>query len=303
MIRAVLSHAFRIAPMALVVTGIFAAAPALAEAAIRRHVVVDHFEYSERGIDPRGFSLMAFGGAGPLHGVALAEAIAAKNVISPLHPGITAAMGLLVTEPRYEFTQSALAILQDGDEETFANIDAIFGRLRDEAVAQLTNDGFSADQQSFVRIAECRYVGQGFELRVPVPDGRFDQAHAKAVVDGFFAVHRKEYGHAFENQAVETVTLRVIGTARTSTLELPLLEHGGRRNPSDAALYSRPTTFDDGEMLETTRYLRSKLKADDIVTGPAIIVQQNSTTIVPHEFTATVMQRGDIVVRRSSEEI
>ena len=254
-----------------------------------------------RGIDPRGFSLMAFGGAGPLHGVALSEAIWAKNVISPLHPGITAAMGLLVTEPRYEFTRSALAILQAGDTGTFANLGAIFDKLQAEAKAQLDSDGIPAAAHRFFRIAECRYVGQGFELRVDVPEGPFTAALADGVARAFYAVHRTEYGHAFEDQAVEVVTLRVIGTALADTLRLPPLEKGGRRNPSEAALYSRLTTFDDGQTLETPRFDRSKLKADDVVTGPAIVTQQNSTTVIPKGYTALVMRLGDIVISRNEE--
>ncbi len=199
-----------------------------------------------RGIDPRNYSLMAFGGAGPLHGVALGEMIAAKNVISPLHPGITAAMGLLVTEPRYEFTQSSLAILQSAGAAELAAVNAVFDRLTAEAAAQLAADGIPADRQRFERVAECRYVGQGFELRVPVPEGAFTAASAQEMARSFFAVHRTEYGHAFEDQGVQMVTLRVIGSSESDTLMLPALEAGGRRNPSEAALYARPTTFDDG---------------------------------------------------------
>lgn len=254
-----------------------------------------------RGIDPRNYSLMAFGGAGPLHGVALGQMIAAKNVIAPLHPGITAAMGLLVTEPRYEFTQSSLTILQSGTEADFATVNAVFDRLQAEAAAQLAADGIAPEGQRFERVAECRYVGQGFELRVAVPEGPFTAATAQEMARRFFAVHRTEYGHAFEDQAVQMVTLRVIGSSRSDTLRLPLLDKGGRRNPSEAALYARPTTFDDGETIQTPRFDRLKLRAQDIVVGPAVIVQQNSTTIVPPGFAATVMKLGDLVIARATE--
>lgn len=256
-----------------------------------------------RGIDPRNYSLMAFGGAGPLHGVALGEMIAAKNVIAPLHPGITAAMGLLVTEPRYEYTQSSLTILQSGSDADFSAVNAAFGRLQAEAAAQLAADGIAPQAQRFERIAECRYVGQGFELRVAVPDGPFTAATAQEMARRFFAVHRTEYGHAFEDQAVQMVTLRVIGSSRSDTLRLPQLEKGGRRNPSEAALYARPTTFDDGETIQTPRFDRLKLRAQDVVAGPAVIVQQNSTTIVPPGFVATVMKLGDLVIARAEGEV
>lgn len=255
-----------------------------------------------RGIDPRNYSLMAFGGAGPLHGVALAGMIAARNVISPLHPGITAAMGLLVTEPRYEYTRSVLTILQSGKDADFEAVDDIFHQLEAEAVAQLVADGIAPADRRFQRIAECRYVGQGFELRVEVPEGRFTAQTAQDVARRFFAVHRTEYGHAFEDQPVQMVTLRVIGASRSDTLRLPQLEKGGRNNPSDAALYARPTTFDDGETISTPRFDRMKLRAQDKVSGPAVIVQQNSTTIVPPGYVATVMKLGDLVIARVARE-
>lgn len=255
-----------------------------------------------RGIDPRGYSLMAFGGAGPLHGVALGELIAARNVIAPLHPGITAAMGLLVTEPRYEFTQSALTILQGADAAMLASISAAFDRLRADAVAQLNADEIAPADQHFTRVAECRYLGQGFELRVDVPDGPFNAESAAEVARRFFATHRTEYGHAFEDQPVQVVTLRVIGTSSSDTLRLPPLPKGGRNNPSEAALYARPTTFDDGQTIPTPRYDRMKLKAGDTVTGPAVIVQQNSTTILPPGYAAVVMRLGDLVISRDTQE-
>lgn len=255
-----------------------------------------------RGIDPRNYSLMAFGGAGPLHGVALGQMIAAKNVISPLHPGITAAMGLLVTEPRYEFTQSSLAILQTAGDAELAAINAVFDRLQTDAATQLAADGIPPERQHFERVAECRYVGQGFELRVAVPSGPFSAGSAQEMARRFFAVHRTEYGHAFVDQAVQMVTLRVIGSSRSDTLALPELDRGGRRNPSEAALYARPTTFDDGETVQTPRFDRMKLRAQDTVVGPAVIVQQNSTTIVPPGFTATVMKLGDLVIARAGQE-
>ncbi len=254
-----------------------------------------------RGIDPRRFSLMAFGGAGPLHGVALGEAIAARDVISPLHPGITAAMGLLVTEPRYEYTRSVVSVLQGCGEAGFATIEAMLAELAAEAAAQLAADGLDPGRHRFARIAECRYLGQGFELRAAVPDGAFTAATAETVSRNFFDAHRQVYGHAFADQPVELVTLRVIGSAAIDTLTLPELAVGGRADPAEARLATRPTTFDDGRTLPTPRYDRTRLLARDTVSGPAIIVQHNSTTVLPPGFGAVVQSRGDIVVTRAGQ--
>ena len=250
-----------------------------------------------KGVDPRNFTLMGFGGAGPLHAV-LAEAIHARDVISPVHPGITAATGLLVTDLQYEYTHSTLLVLDKASDEEFARVSAILADLTARANRQLDADGVPADQRRFRQVAECRYLGQGFELRTEVPDGPLTRESAAKVIDDFYEVHRKVYGHAFRDQSCEMVTLRLIATASVETMALPKLDAGGRRNPDDAVLYTRRTVFDDGTPRDTPRYLRGSLRADDVVAGPALIVQHNSTTIVPPGYAATVMAYGDILIGR-----
>jgi N-methylhydantoinase A len=251
-----------------------------------------------KGIDPRNFTLMGFGGAGPLHATSLAELIGAKDTISPLHPGITAAMGLLLTELQYEYTRSVLLVAQKASAEEFANVNRIVADLTAEARAQLTSDGVPADKQTFTTVAECRYVGQGFELRAAMPQDELSAANVGFVVKSFYDTHKQVYGHAFEDQLVEIITLRVVGSSATETLKLPDLAHGGRKDPAEAKLYTRETVFDDGKAYATPRFNRGKLLADDTVSGPALIVQHNSTTLVPPGYVATVLSHGDMRVAR-----
>ena len=182
-----------------------------------------------KGVDPRNFSLMGFGGAGPLHSVSLAEAIYAKDVISPVHPGITAATGLLVTDLQYEYTQSTLMVLNDAGEEEFGRVNAVIDDLIARANRQLDADGIPARQRIFRQVAECRYVGQGFELRAEAPEGRLGKDSAAAVIENFYNAHKQVYGHAFRDQLTEMVTLRVIATVAVDTLRLPKLAKGGRK--------------------------------------------------------------------------
>lgn len=251
-----------------------------------------------KGIDPRSFSLMGFGGAGPLHAVALGEMIQAKAVISPLQPGITAAMGLLVTDLKYEYTRSVLQTLDDADETAIAKINEIAKELKAEADAQLDSDGIPPEERHYTRIMECRYLGQGFELRAEMPDGKLTMENKQDVIDSFFNVHEEAYGHAFRDQITEGVTLRVIASAQVDQLRLGDLDHGGRKNPEAALLYTNDTVFDDGAPTPTPRYDREKLLAEDTIHGPAIITQHNSTTIVPPNFAATVLGHGDIRIER-----
>jgi N-methylhydantoinase A len=248
-----------------------------------------------KGIDPRSFTLMGFGGAGPLHAVALAELVGAKDVVSPLQPGITAAMGLLVTDLQYEYTHSVLTVLNTAGEAEFAQLNGYFDELVDQAKAQLNSDGIPAEHHRFRKIVECRYVGQGFELRADAPDGPITKDNVQEIIDSFFDHHKQVYGHAFRDQPTEAITLRVVAYAEASgSLSLPDLPHGGRVNPEEAVLYVRKTVFDDGAAHDTPRYSRPKLVTDDVVHGPAIVVQHNSTTLIPPAWSARVMSHGDL---------
>jgi N-methylhydantoinase A len=252
-----------------------------------------------KGVDPRNFTLMGFGGAGPLHATALAEMIHAKDVIAPLHPGITAAMGLLLTELQYEFTRSVLIVANKADEKDFTEANKILGDLKKLASRQLSDDGITLTKQRFTAIAECRYVGQGFELRAAMPKDTLSKKNIGSVIKNFFEAHKLVYGHAFEDQLVEIITLRVVGSAEVDTLKLPALKKGNRSNPAAAKLYVRETVFDDGKSVKTPRYDRAKLLAGDKISGPALIVQHNSTTLVPPKYKATVLGHGDIHIGRS----
>ena len=251
-----------------------------------------------KGIDPRNFTLMGFGGAGPLHATALAEMIHAKDVVAPLHPGITAAMGLLLTELQYEFTRSVLIVANKAEDKDFAEANKILAELKKQASKQLSADGIALSKQSFTAVAECRYVGQGFELRASMPKEPLSKKNIGTVIKSFYAAHKQVYGHAFEDQLVEIITLRVVGSAKVDTLKLPNLKKGNRTNPKDAKLYVRDTVFDDGKSVKTPRYDRGKLLAGDKITGPALIVQHNSTTLVPPKYKALVMGHGDLVLNR-----
>ena len=251
-----------------------------------------------KGIDPRGFTLMGFGGAGPLHSVALAEMIQAQDVISPVQPGITAAMGLLVTDLQYEYTRSVLQTLDDADDDAVARINSIVEALSVEANAQLEADGIEPAARRFKKIMECRYLGQGFELRAEMPDGKLTQKNKQEIIESFFGVHKEAYGHGFRDQVTEGVTVRVVASAEVDQLTLPKLGQGGRINPSEALMYSLDTIFDDGKPQPTPRYDRTNLLCDDTIKGPAIITQHNSTTIVPPGYTATVLSYGDMRIAR-----
>ncbi|MEO1104414.1 MAG: hydantoinase/oxoprolinase family protein, partial [Pseudomonadota bacterium] len=253
-----------------------------------------------KGIDPRAFTLMGFGGAGPLHATALAEIIQTRDVISPLQPGITAAMGLLVTDLQYEYTHSVLTVMNTASDEELDELNTRFDELRALADVQLDADNVPQSERVYKKVAECRYVGQGFELRADVPEGPLTADNKQSVVDAFFDAHKQVYGHAFKDQLTEAITLRLIASAATGSLNVPDLSQGGRVDPQEALMYTRQTRFDDGQSLDTPRFRRPDLRAEDRVNGPAIIVQHNSTTLVPPGWSAHVIAHGDLRLSRAS---
>ena len=119
----------------------------------------------------------------------------------------------------------------------------------------------------------------------------------QVVIDNFHEAHRRDYGHAFVDQDIEIITLRVVATAVTKNLRWPLLDNEIDSELKKAFLYKSPTTFDDGDTLDTPRYDRNKLSAGHIVPGPAIIIQHDSTSLVPPGFRATVSSHGNLIVR------
>jgi N-methylhydantoinase A len=251
-----------------------------------------------RGIDPRQFALVPFGGAGPLHGVALAEAVAAQDIIVPVAPGITAAMGLLQTDMQYEHARSLIVSLKHADAASIARINGLVDDLAAQCRRDLEKDGVARERQKFQKLAECRYHGQGFELRANLPEGPVTAANIREIVASFHQQHRLDYGYHFEEGEVELITLRVIGREEVSPLKVARIEKANGRGIADALLHTRPTTFDDGQTLDTPRYDRGRLKAGHRVPGPAILIQHNATTLLPPGYVAEVAEHGNLHIHR-----
>ncbi len=250
-----------------------------------------------RGIDPREFSIMPFGGAGPLHGVALAEAMACRDVIVPVAPGITAAVGLLKTDLQYEHTEAVIVELTQAGAADFDRINMAVQNLRAAVQAELDGDGIARDRQQISVLAECRYHGQGFELRATMPDGPVTADNRGAILDSFHDRHQQDYGYSYRHAEVELITLRAIGSAAVPRIKIPRIAQTDGSCIDRALMFVRPTTFDNGQTLETPRYDRGKLMAGDKVPGPAILHQHNATTLVPPGYVAETLDYGNTRIR------
>lgn len=229
-----------------------------------------------RGLDPRDFTLFAYGGAGPLHAAAIAEELGMTRIVIPPMPGAFSAYGLLTADTRYDVTQTRLTRL---DETGWETIQAILDPLRARAAERLEADGFGVSEIELQVALEMRYVGQAFELATTLPEsactvGDIEQA--------FRDTYEERYGQLDEGP-VEIVSYRVIGIGRSPDADLPEVTIGGTL--SDAQIASRPVVF-DGTARETPIYRRDRLPTDTPVPGPAILEEDGATTVVPPSFTA-----------------
>jgi N-methylhydantoinase A len=255
-----------------------------------------------RGLDVRDFTLTTFGGSGSLLACRLMDVLGLPRTLVPPNPGNVSAFGLLTVDVRNDHVQTAISRHTDLDLD---RVGALFAALEADAAAALDGEGFPRDEQRTVRTADLRYVGQAFEVRVPVPDGDLDAAAAEEVAQAFHAAHRQLYGYDFAadpRQAVEWVNLRVSGIGpirRPDLVELP----PGDGGPERAVTGSRPVLFgDDGaeEWADTPTYDRTRLAPGDVVTGPAVVEEFGSTVPVHPGFTATVDRFGNLLLERES---
>jgi N-methylhydantoinase A/oxoprolinase/acetone carboxylase beta subunit len=245
----------------------------------------------QKGIDPRGYALVAFGGAGPLQAVEVARMLEGREVLVPPHPGITSAMGLLTTDLKCDAVRTCFQLSGALD---LARIGADFAAMEQQIATRFAADGLAVEQLSFLRAADLRYAGQGYELRVAWPA---TEAGAEALFGRFHAQHRAEYGHAFPDRVIEIVNLRVTGAITRPKLGAPPRRSGGSL---EAALVRRaPVTFGTTAAPEThdTPYLRRELlPVGQAVPGPAIILQTDSTTVVPPGCVLTAEAGGNLLI-------
>ena len=264
---------------------------------ILTHSMVQSIEENSvrKGYDPRDFALVAEGGAGPLFAAQIALEVGTPSVVVPNYPGVTAALGLLATDMVYEYGSTVYERLSSVDA---GSLQAAFEELEQQARAQLDEDGVAAEQILVQRVADCRYLGQGYELRVDVDSGAIDDAWVEKVRGDFHDIHEREYSRRFEESDIEIPNVRVRGIGLMPPLNVPEVEHGDE-SPDEALRYERDAWFRVGGSLEqvpTRFYDRTALKAGNRLEGPAIVNQYDSTTVIPPGLTAHVDRFGNIVI-------
>jgi N-methylhydantoinase A len=249
----------------------------------------------QKGIDPRGFALVAFGGAGPLHGAEVAAILGIPEVIVPPYPGITSAMGLLTTDLKYDAIRTQFQVSGAVD---LARLNADLEAMEEQLARRFAADRLDRDEVAFERHGDLRYVGQGYELKVPIPPGRLGADALALVWQRFHEAHRREYGHAFPESPIEIVNLRLSGVGSMPKME-PI------RPPSGGSLAAARTRVGDCvfrvdgglSACETGFYQRHKLPVGETLAGPAIVLQKDSTTVIPPGWSAALDAAGNLILR------
>ncbi|MBI4305491.1 MAG: hydantoinase/oxoprolinase family protein, partial [Chloroflexi bacterium] len=249
----------------------------------------------QRGYDPRDFVLVGFGGAGPVHANRLAAENGIPTTVVPMSPGITCAMGLLVTDLRHDYSATLLRRADQVDPEA---VEERFRKLESAGREALRHDRVAPADMTFQRHADMRYVGQSYELTVPIPSGRITRARLNRAVNAFHAAHEQAYGHAAPAEPVEFVNLRSTATGAISRPQLRELAAGRGGRLADAQKAERKVYFDEvKDRVPVPVYDRYHLRSGAIIKGPAIVEEMDSTTVVHPGYKATVDRFGNLTLQ------
>jgi N-methylhydantoinase A len=249
----------------------------------------------DNGHDPRDFALIAFGGAGPLHASALARALGMTRVVVPRFPGAFSAYGALIAETRFDYMRTYINRGRSDDE--LAAIDALFADLEQRAETDLRRERIEAGAQ-LTRSVEMRYVGQNWELEVPLADGPASTSVADAR-DRFHAAHERQFGWSLPDGDLELVNFKLVASVARPKAPPRPLEPG----PLPEPVRRRAVRFAAAaEPLDTPIYWRDELPAGARLSGPAIVAETDSTLLLAPGDELEALPGGQLVVNVAEEE-
>jgi len=251
----------------------------------------------ERGHDPRDFSLVAFGGAGPVHAASLAIELDIPRVIVPPIPGGFSALGLVATDLRREYVRTFYKRL---DEATFDEISQMFSTMEAAGSTMLVEAGVPEAHRELRRAADIRYIQQAYELTVPIEDGEIGATQIANLAQAFHARHLATYGHDSPDEPLQIVNLRLSAIGHLEDLGLKPT-HGSDGTVEDALRGQRKVFFRGSGAVECEIFARDALPARGHVPGPAIIEAADTTIVVPPGWGARIDPREFLVMERTSD--
>lgn len=248
-----------------------------------------------RGLDPREFALVAFGGAGPLHAADLAAELQIPQVVIPEAPGVFSALGLLWADLRADFSATARRNLEPANTGFF---ESLLARLETQGDEWLARERVAAGKRLLARSADMRYPLQNYEINVPLPAKRVTAAWLKRAREAFHAAHQRLYSHCDRDSPVQIVNLRVSAVGRTDRVR-PREIAAGSANPRRAQKGERRVHFQEtGRYVASSIYERDLLLAGNRIAGPAVVEQADSTIIIPPSYEARVDPYGRLMMTR-----
>lgn len=272
--------------------GIFEVVSENMASAARNHI-------SERCRDPRRYSLIAFGGAGPVHVYRVAQLLRIKKIICPFAAGTTSAFGLLVSPIAFDFVRSYVGKL---DQLDWRKVEEILNDMEDRGRKMMLSAGVLPEAMTVTRSSEMRYLGQGHEIHVPMPSGGLvEDGFKEKVKNLFYESYRKHYGQFLTDIAIEAINWRVVVTAPTPDVDTQafngLIQAQGISGSADAIKGSRPVYFNEYHGFhETCVYDRYRLTAGTNIAGPAVIEEKESTVVVGPEAQIIVDKHLNLII-------
>ena len=245
----------------------------------------------QRGYDPREFMLVAFGGAGPVHANRLADQLEIPKTLIPMSPGITSATGLLVTDLKHDYSNT---LIQPIDELDLSAIENTYVGMENQGHTALSNEGMEENSIRFIRQVDVRYIGQSYELGIVVEPGKFDGVRRDQILEEFHKEHERAYGFSAPGEPVEIVAIRL--TAVGDIAKPTLREIGKTSGGVDSARRTTRSVYfaESKGFVDCPVYDRYKLSSGDVLQGPAIIEEMDSTTIIHPGYKGDVDRYGNI---------
>jgi len=230
----------------------------------------------ERGFDTRDFTLVAFGGAAGLHACDLARSLLMPKILIPARPGVLSALGILRANVKRDVSRTVL--LTTGQDLRWENLLELYAPLQEQILRELSQQGFAEGKSELELSLDARYAGQSYELNL---------ALTKDYIERFHELHRRFYGYSSPQVPVEVVTLRVTGIGKVEPLEISRHQKEDRQPPAEALFQERQVRL-KGRTEGVKFYSRERLRAGNIIPGPAVILEYSSTTYIPRDFQACV---------------
>jgi N-methylhydantoinase A len=249
----------------------------------------------ERGHDPRNFGLVAFGGAGPMHANALGRLIRSRSVIVPPTPGVMSAFGFLTSDIQNEFPETYLRIAED----TLASeLKETIEGLIAQADQWLEGEGVAEDDKRFDLYADCRYYLQNIQIPCAFDLEELRDGDSAFLRGRFEEAHRQRYNFDLPDSPLEIATVRVVGRGTIKGVSLLESENGAGED-SSGAITRHEQVFFDGGWMETPIYDRAKLGSGNMIAGPAVIVQDDTTTVIEPGYAGAVDRFGNILIEEA----